>query len=135
MECSILNSTKEILGLQADYTPFDLSVITHINSAFSILAQLGVGPEEAYVIEDDEMTWEDIDLPLNQLSMARTYVFLKVRMLFDVPPTSFMIEALERQIGEHEWRLAQSAEELISLPVVQPVRPEPTTLLQEEPQW
>jgi len=73
-------------------------------------------------------------LPQNQLSMARTYIFLKVRMLFDVPATSFMIEALEKQISEHEWRLAQAAEQLIPLPVIQPVRPEQLTL-QEEPQW
>lgn len=136
MENSILNSTKEILGLQADYAPFDLAVITHINSAFSILAQLGIGPEEPFAIEDDSMEWDELALPQNQLSMARTYVFLKVRMLFDVPATSFMIDALERQISEHEWRLAQAAEELIPLPVVQPDRPpESSTLLQEVPEW
>jgi len=134
MENSILNSTKEILGLTADYTPFDLAVITHINSSFSTLAQLGVGPEEGFSIEDAEVGWDDLELPQNQLSMARTYIFLKVRMLFDVPATSFMIEALERQISEHEWRLAQAAEQLIELPVIQPVRPEQLTL-QEEPQW
>jgi hypothetical protein len=134
MENSILNSTKEILGLAADYTPFDLAVITHINSAFSTLAQLGVGPEEGYAIEDATAVWADLGLPQNQLSMARTYIFLKVRMLFDVPATSFMIDAMERQISEHEWRLAQAAEQLIPLPVIQPVRPEQVTL-QEEPQW
>ena len=134
MENSILNSTKEILGLKSDYTPFDLAVITHINSAFSILAQLGVGPADGYSIEDNSAVWSDLDLPQNQLNMVRTYIFLKVRMLFDVPATSFMIEALENQIREHEWRLTEAAEEVIPLPVVMPIRPVPE-LLQEEPQW
>lgn len=134
MENSILNSTKEILGLKADYTPFDLAVITHINSAFSILAQLGVGPVGGYTIEDNSDAWADLDLPQNQLNMVRTYIFLKVRMLFDVPATSFMIEALANQIREHEWRLAEAAEEVIPLPVIMPIRPEPD-LPEEAVQW
>jgi len=134
MESSILNSTKEVLGILVDYEAFDLAVITHINAAFAALAQLGVGPEEGFTIEDDSQEWETLALPQNQLNMARTYIFLKVRMLFDTPATSFMIDAMERQIAEHEWRLAQAAEALIPLPVTQPVRPVQLTL-QEEPQW
>jgi hypothetical protein len=131
---SILDSTKEILGLKSDYTPFDLAVITHINSAFSILTQLGVGPTSGYSIEDSSAEWNDLELPQNQLNMVRTYIFLKVRILFDVPATSFVIEALERQITEHEWRLAEAAEEVIPLPVVMPVRPVPD-LPEEVVQW
>jgi hypothetical protein len=105
MEESILNSTKKILGLAEDYTPFDLDVITHINAAFSILDQLGVGPEGGFAIFDDTVEWSDYDVPANQLHLVKTYVFLKVRMLFDPPATSFLIEAYNNQLKEYEWRL------------------------------
>jgi hypothetical protein len=113
MADSILNSTKKILGLDAAYTPFDLDVITHINAAFSILNQLGVGPIEGFAIEGPEETWEDYPVPMNQLTLVRTYVFLKTRMLFDPPTTSFLIEATNNQIKEYEWRLNVFREEEI----------------------
>lgn len=105
MADSILTSTKKILGLAEDYTPFDLDVITHINSTFAHLNQLGIGPVDGFSIEDDIPTWDDYVVPLNQLNMVRTYVYLKVRMLFDPPSTSYLIEAQNKQIQEHEWRL------------------------------
>ncbi len=105
MEQSILTSTKKTLGVSANYTAFDLDIITHINSALSTLNQLGVGPIGGFMIEDSSSDWSDLDIPQNQLSMARSYVFLKVRMLFDPPATSFHIEAMEKQIQEYEFRL------------------------------
>lgn len=116
MEPSILISTKKILGLDSDYIAFDLDILTHINSVFSILDQLGIGAEGGYAIEDETAVWEDLALPANQLAMVRTYVFLKVRMLFDPPTTSFMIDALQKQIEEHEWRLNMARELLIPIP-------------------
>lgn len=112
MEQSILTSTKKILGIEADVTSFDLDVITHINSALSILNQLGLGPT-GFFIEDAEATWDDLELEDQQLNMARTYIYLKVRMLFDPPTTSFLIEAMNEQIQEHEHRLSWSREELV----------------------
>jgi hypothetical protein len=105
VESSILNSTKKILGLSSDYTVFDLDIITHINSAFSVLCQLGVGPVDGFFIEDEEDVWEDFLIPSNQLNLVRTYIFLKTRMLFDPPGTSYLIEAMNNQIKEYEWRL------------------------------
>lgn len=105
MEDSILKSTKKILGLADDYTPFDLDVITHINAAFSLLDQLGVGQEGGFFITDDTAMWAEFLAPPNQLNLVKTYVFLKVRSLFDPPATSFLIEATEKQIKEYEWRL------------------------------
>ena len=108
MEESILISTKQILGLAADYTVFDLDVLTHINAAFFILNQLGVGPEEGFFVEDDTANWSDFALLVGSepsISLIRTYIFLKVRMLFDPPQTSFLIEAMNNQIKEYEWRL------------------------------
>lgn len=105
MEESILKSTKKILGLAEDYTPFDLDVITHINAAFSILDQLGVGPVDGFSIYDDTAVWDDFVVPPNQLHLVKTYIYLKVRYLFDPPTTSFLLEAANNQIKEYEWRL------------------------------
>lgn len=109
MEDSILTSTKKILGIAEAYEHFDVDIITHINSAFSVLTQLGVGPEAGYMIEDKEDLWTEYistiktsDKPLNAV---RTYVFLKVRYLFDPPATGYLVTAYERQIQEAEWRL------------------------------
>jgi hypothetical protein len=122
MEESILDSTKKILGLDASYTPFDLDVITHINAAFSILNQLGVGPEEGFSISDSGSVWGDFGVPLNQLSLVKTYVFLKVRMLFDPPSTSFLLDTYTKQIQEYEWRL-NTFREVSLAPVVYPSDP------------
>ena len=113
MADSILDSTKKILGLDASYTPFDLDIITHINGTFSVLEQLGIGPVGGFVIEDETPTWDDYEVPPNQRSLVRTYVFLKVRLLFDPPTTSYLIEAMERQVKEHEWRLNSIREVIV----------------------
>jgi hypothetical protein len=105
MEESILKSTKKILGLDEIYTPFDLDILTHINAAFSILDQLGVGPEGGFYIIDESAEWADYVVPPNQLHLIKTYVYLKVRLLFDPPATSFLIEAANNQLKEYEWRL------------------------------
>jgi hypothetical protein len=105
MEESILKSTKKILGLDAAYTPFDLDVITHINAAFSLLNQLGVGPVEGFSIQDDNAVWSEYPVPPNQLNLVKTYVYLKVRVVFDPPGTSFLLESANNQIKEYEWRL------------------------------
>lgn len=113
MENSILISTKKILGVAADYTAFDLDIITHINNTFATVEQLGIGTIDGFSIEDDSAKWEDLELPLNQLGMIRTYIFLKVRLLFDPPTTSFLIEAMNDQIREHEWRMSINREATI----------------------
>lgn len=105
MEQSILKSTKKILGLAEDYTPFDLDVLTHINAAFSILDQLGVGPVGGFFVEDDTAVWSDYVVPPNQLHLVKTYIYLKVRSLFDPPGTSYLISATDAQLKEYEWRL------------------------------
>jgi hypothetical protein len=110
MEQSILTSTKKILGIAADYTAFDLDIITHINAAFSTLTQLGVGPAEGFMIEDAEAEWYDYIEDDIQLNTIKSYVFLKVRQLFDPPNTSYLIEAMEKQIREFEWRLNTNRE-------------------------
>lgn len=107
MEQSILISTKKILGIAEDYTVFDLDIITHINTAFSTLTQLGVGPADGFMIEDASDLWTDFDPVDDHLNYnsVKSYVFLKVKQLFDPPTTSYLISAQEKQIEELEWRL------------------------------
>jgi len=102
---SILNSTKKILGLAEDDTSFDLDVLLHINSVLAILTQVGIGPEEGFTIEDSTPTWEAFVGTDKQLSLVKTYVYLKVRLVFDPPTTSFAIESFNEQVKELEWRL------------------------------
>lgn len=111
MEQSILKSTKKILGIADNYTVFDLDIITHINSAFSTLTQLGVGPAEGFMIEGADEEWEDFVAEDFQYNSVKSYVFLKVRQLFDPPQTSYLISAVESQIKELEWRLNVHREE------------------------
>lgn len=108
MEQSILTSTKKMLGVEDDQTAFDLEVTTHINSAISSLSQ--VITVNAAHIEDAETKWDALGLPPVQLDMAKTFIFKKVKLAFDPPGTSYLIEAAERQIKEEEWRLKEFSE-------------------------
>ena len=105
METSILTSIKKMLGIAEDYTEFDEDIITHINSVFLNLTQLGVGPEEGFMIEDDTAIWEDFIDDSIQLQAVKTYMYLKVKLLFDPPLSSSVTESFTRMIAELEWRL------------------------------
>lgn len=106
MDKSILTNVKKMLGLDKDYDAFDMDVIIHINSVFSTLSQLGIGPVNGFMIEDDILTWDDFfEASDPRLNSVKTYVYLRVRLLFDPPATSFAITAMEKQIQELEWRL------------------------------
>ena len=102
---SILDSTKKILGLDPEYDVFDVDIITHINSVFFTLNQLGVGPAEGFMITDNTTPWTWFSEGPSNLNAVKTYVYLRVRLLFDPPQTSFAISAMEKQIQELEWRL------------------------------
>ena len=101
---SILNSVKKLIGVSESDPSFDVDIVLHINSVFSTLFQLGVGPDEGFQIEDDSATWDDF-VTDNRLNFIKTYVYLKVRLLFDPPQTSFVIDSLKVQIAELEWRI------------------------------
>lgn len=105
MEASILKSTKKILGVDSDYNVFDLDILTHINSAFSVLSQLGVGPPEGFLISDGQDIWDNFDCSPQEKNLVKTYIYLKVRMMFDPPGTAYLVEAANNQIKEYEWRL------------------------------
>ena len=101
---SILISIKKLLGLMPEYTYFDDDIIVHINTAFAALNQLGVGPAEGFIIVDENSEWGDVTTEKN-LSMIKSYIYLKVRTLFDPPTSSVLMESINRNIAELEWRI------------------------------
>lgn len=105
LEQSILTSTKKTLGLDEDYEEFDQDIINHINGVFSTLEQLGIGPEGGFMIEDKQATWSDLLGNDNRMNAVKTYVYLRVRLLFDPPTTGYHQTAAKEQIQELEWRL------------------------------
>ena len=102
---SILTSIKKMLGITEDYTYFDADIIMHINSVFMILNQLGVGPEKGFVIEDDIATWGDFLEDPTQLQIVKSYMGLKVRLLFDPPSNGTVMQSINQMISEFEFRL------------------------------
>jgi hypothetical protein len=110
VESSILKSTKKVLGLAEDYVAFDPDVTMHINAAFSILHQLGVGPTDGLTVEDESKSWADFSTNAAVLNLVKTYVYLKVRSLFDPPTMSYLVTAVDNQLKEYEWRLQVMAE-------------------------
>ena len=107
---SILTSIKKLLGIAEDYTQFDDDIITHINTVFLNLTQLGVGPEEGFSIEDDVASWEDFIEDNVQLQAVKSYMYLKVKLLFDPPLSTSVVESMNRMIAELEWRLNVAVE-------------------------
>lgn len=105
---SILTSVKKVLGIPSYYDHFDRDILLHLNTVMSILNQLGVGPEEGFIVEDDSTTWSDLfdgDIDTNRMMYVKSYVCLRVRLLFDPPTSSGAIDAMERQMRELEWRI------------------------------
>lgn len=107
---SILTSIKKLLGITEEYDQFDPDIIMHINSVFMILTQLGVGPAEGFSIEDDTAVWTDFIQDVKKLESVKTYIYLKVKLLFDPPLSSAVIDSTNRLINELEWRLNVAAE-------------------------
>lgn len=103
---SILNSIKKLLGITAEYTHFDQDIIIHINSVFLTLAELGVGPEEGFFVTDAGDEWSDYisdnDMLLNAV---KSYMYLKVKMLFDPSLTSSVTDLMKEEVRELEWRM------------------------------
>jgi hypothetical protein len=107
---SVLADTKKVLGLAENDTVYDADIIMHINSVFSMLNQLGLGPAEGFQVIDETQEWSGLLGEDIRLNSAKTYVYLRVRLLFDPPTTSFLINALENQYQEIEWRLSTQRE-------------------------
>lgn len=107
---SILTSIKKLLGIAEEYEHFDSDIIMHINSAFTILHQLGVGPEKGFLIKDKSTTWNEYISEDSNLEAVKSYIYLKVKLIFDPPLSSITTEVIENQIRELEWRLNASVD-------------------------
>lgn len=103
---SILTSIKKLLGIAEEYTHFDTDIIMHINSVFSILTQIGVGPSEGFSIHDSYAVWTDFLPEDTRLEMVKSYVYLKVKTMFDPPDRSAVMESMNRMINELEFRIS-----------------------------
>lgn len=107
---SILTSIKKLLMLAEDDTSFDADIIMHINTVIAVLNQFGVGPDTGFTITDKAATWQELLGSYPNLDSVRSYVYLKVKMIFDPPSSGAVIESMNRVIGELEWRINATAE-------------------------
>jgi hypothetical protein len=107
---SILTSIKSLLGIEEEYTHFDNDIIMHINSVLFILTQIGVNPEKNFSITDKTDVWDDYILPSQNLQVIKSYVYLKVRLLFDPPLSGALVEIMKSSASEMEWRIMISVD-------------------------
>lgn len=105
MDKSILNTIKRMLGLEPDYTPFDTEILIHINSVFMVLQQLGVGPKDGFSITGPDEVWSDYIGDTKNLEALKSYIYLRVKTVFDPPQSGTAMEAMKQQIDEYTWRL------------------------------
>jgi hypothetical protein len=102
---SILTSIKKLLGIAEHDTSFDTDVIMHINTVFMILGQVGVGPEGGFSIEDSSAEWTDFIEDTSKIEGMKTYIYLKVKEVFDPPSNSAILQSMKDSAKELEWRL------------------------------
>ena len=118
MNGSILETTKKLLGLTKDYTAFDTDIIVHINTVFSNLTQMGVGPDDGFTITGYEQEWDDfVTSNSKKTQQIQTYVYLKVKMMFDPSANSNITEAINKTLAELEYRLFIEEDLSKSLPL------------------
>ena len=110
MEENILDSIKKLLGIPEDYTAFDQDIMIHINSVFMILSELGVGPSNGYSLKDGTEKWGDFISDDENLEGIKTYVYMKVKTIFDPPLNSAVLASMKELISEFEWRINNEAE-------------------------
>lgn len=102
---SILTSIKKLLGISEEYEHFDADIMIHINTAFETLNQLGIGPDTPFYIQDKTDTWDEFKTNGQDIRSVKTYIYLKVKMIFDPPTNSVYSEAIKNEISELEWRM------------------------------
>ena len=108
MSDSVLSSTKQMLGISPEDTSFDVNVIMSINTALTILMDLGLTEVEDQIVTDDDMTWDDLLGGRTDIEYVKTYVYQKVKMIFDPPTSTAAIDAMQRSINELEWRICNN---------------------------
>lgn len=105
MDESILTSIKKFIGIPEDYKVFDPDLILLINSEFSTLHQVGVGTSSAFRIEDESSVWSDFSGDKDYIESVKELIGIRVKMIFDPPANSFVMEALKSKADELTWRL------------------------------
>ena len=110
---SILTSIKKLLGIPEEYEVFDNDIILYINSALSILTQIGVGPEEGFRIEDETATWDDYIYNDTRLESVKEFIYLKVKMIFDPPTSNAVLTAMQSMLNELTWRLNVATDPIV----------------------
>jgi hypothetical protein len=110
---SVLDSVKKVLGFDSSFTDFDIDIVMHVNTFFGDLLQIGAGPPTGFTIEDDSALWTDFTEQPAYLSGVQSYIYIKTRLVFDPPATSFAIDALDKQASETLWRLNAMVEAVI----------------------
>ena len=108
MEESILTSIKAMLGIESCYTQFDTELIMFINAAINKLIQIGVGPDEGFQITGIDETWDQLLGEYMNVELAKEYIYLDVRMIFDPPSNAFVMSAFKEHQEENAWRLSVS---------------------------
>ena len=108
---SILRSVAKNLGLPAEYDVFDPDLVMNINTVLADLNQMGIGPAEGFEISDDTATWDDFLEGETRLNSVKSYTYMRVKLMFDPPTTSYLIDAYQRQADKLEWRINMFREE------------------------
>lgn len=108
---SILNTIKKLLGIDITDNSFDTDIIVHINSIIPILSQMGIGPKNGFIVMSEDDLWTDyIDDSVVNLEGVKTYMYLRIKLLFDPPTNSTTIDAFNKNIAELEWRMMLAVE-------------------------
>lgn len=114
---SILQSVKKVLGIESEYTAFDLDIIMHVNSIFSTLFQLGLGVEAQFEITDGTDTWDTIFEGYKGVAMIKSYIGMRIKQIFDPFQTGFATDSYDKQIKELEWRITAALSTAPNVPV------------------
>ena len=105
---SVLLSTKQMLGISPEDTSFDVNVIMSINTALTILMDLGLTEVEDQIVTSDKMTWDELLGGRTDIEYVKTYIYQKVKLIFDPPTSTAAIDAMQRSISELEWRICNN---------------------------
>ena len=117
MADSIFNSVKKVVGLLGDVASFDEDILLHINSVVSTLRQLGLSIPADFYVRDDVQTWRDLLGEFRDLDLVKSYMTMKVRLMFDPPSSSFGLKSMEEMVKEYEWRINVLTDQPYSVPV------------------
>ena len=118
MADSIFNSVKKVVGLLGDDDSFDEDILLHINSVVSTLRQLGLSIPADFYVRDDVQTWQNLLGEFRDLDLVKSYMTMKVRLMFDPPSSSFGLKSMEEMVKEYEWRINVLTDQPYSVPVL-----------------